>query len=230
MDHPHQHFLDEFKIAIDKLVPLIPEEIRTEALTLHKELTDNPEVTEHQIHQALVLVGRKEYPYRHAYKELCESDEELRLQTAVFERLDESLKKKIEEITKNGVMLDDFVASKLFEEQLSPEERYQVEQAILAADDILEHQCSERAAKKKIQYEELVKKHQEEVDRMQKMIDELRSMGDRDLHWKEEINSIADKLEEGWSMVERDPTEEEIKKEIESWSAIFAEGAKQEGV
>ncbi|MFA6522104.1 MAG: hypothetical protein WCT24_00735 [Patescibacteria group bacterium] len=229
MDHPHQHFLDEFRIAIDKLVPLIPKELKEEAETLLAELSANPEISERQIHQALVLVGRKEYPYRHAYHELCEGDEEKRLQSIVFERLEPAVRTKIEDVTKNGVMIDDFVASKLFEEQLTAEERHQIEQAIFAAEDVLEHQCNERAEQRKLQYDELVKKYQEQVNRIQGMIDTLKTMAEKDPKWKGEIESVVDRLEEGWSLVERDPEEEEVKKEIESWSAIFAEGKGEEG-
>ncbi len=223
MTHPHQSFLDELKIAIKELVPLTPEEFIEEANKIYKELQYNPDTTEKQIHQALSLIGRKEYPYRKAYEALCESDEEKRLQVIVFERIEDQLKKKVQEITKNGVMLDDYIDSKLFEEQLTAEERHQIQQAVLAADDILDHQCCERAEKRHIDYHELVKKYQNKVQILQKMIDSLRSLGNEDLKWKDEINSICDKLEEGWSIVEQDPEEENIKKEIEYWNTVLHE-------
>ncbi|MBU0614358.1 hypothetical protein KJ766_03715 [Patescibacteria group bacterium] len=223
MPHPHQSFLDELKIAIDKLVPLTPVEFVQEAKNIHKDLLENPEASEKQIHQALSHIGRKEYPYRKAYEELCEGDEEKRLQVAVFERIEPEVKKKITDVTNHGVMLDDYISSKLFEEQLTADERYQVEQAVLASEDILDHQCSERAEKRHQDYHELVKKYEFEVERLQKMIDGLRAMGTEDPKWTTEIDSIADKLEEGWSIVETDPEEENIKKEIEYWNTVLHE-------
>lgn len=222
MTHPHQSFLDEFKISIDKLVPLTPPEITEEALKLHKELSENMDATAKQIHQALSLIGRKEYPYRKAYNELCAGDEEQRLQELVFDRIDENVKKKVHSVTQHGVMLDDFISSDMFE-ALEPEERLQIEQAILLAEDTLDHQCDERAHKKQQQYETLVENWAQESARLQGLIDGLRAMGDGDPKWKGEIDSICDRLEEGWSIVERDPSEEEIKKELEYWNTVLHE-------
>ena len=208
MNHPHQSFLDEFKIAIKKLVPLTPKEIVEEATALHEELLNDPNTSEKQIHQALALIGRKEFPYRKAYEELCAGDEETRLQQAVFERLDESLTDKIRELTRHGVILEEYIKSSLFEDQLSGDERYQVQQAILLADEVLNNQCDERAQKRQVQYDDLVARWKKEADRLQGLIDRLRDFAAEDPKWTGEINSIADRLEEGWSVVEQDPNEE----------------------
>lgn len=225
MAHPHQSFLDEFKIGIDKLVPLTPPEVVEEAKKLHAELLADENVNENAIHQALVAIGRKEFPYRRAFHELCASDEEQRLQGLVFERLDESLAKKLKEVTSHGVILEDFVKSKMFEEQLTAEERYQVSNAILLVDDLLKNQCDERAHERKATYEKLVEKWKKEEDRLQGMIDDLRKLALPNPKWTDEINSICDRLEEGWSVTEKDPQEEEIKKEIEYWNTVLHEQA-----
>ncbi len=222
MKHPHQSYLDEFKISIDKLVPLTPAEVKEQALALHKELSENMDATTKQIHQALSLIGRKEFPYRKAYNELCAGDEEQRLQKLVFDRIDEEVKKKVHAVVQHGVMLDDYISSDMFE-QLEPEERLQIEQAILLAEDTLDHQCDERAQKKQQQYETLVEDWQKESARLQGLIDNLRAMGDEDDKWKGEIDSVCDRLEEGWSIVERDPSEEEVKKELEYWNTVLHE-------
>lgn len=222
MNHPHQSYLDEFKISIDKMVPLTPPEIIEEANKLHTELSSNLDTTTKQIHQALTLVGRKEFPYRKAYHELCAGDEEKRLQQLVFDRIDESVTKKVQTYTNHGVMIDDYINSKMFEE-LTPEERLQIEQAVLLAEDTLDHQCDERAHKRQQQFEELVENWRKESDRLQGLIDGLRTMGAQDEKWKGEVDSICDRLEEGWSIVERDPQEEEIKKELEYWNTVLHE-------
>lgn len=223
MSHPHQYLLQEFKISIDKLVPLSPKEIVDEAHQLYEELSRNENATEQQIHQALVHVGRKEFPYRKAYQELCASDEEQRLQKIVFERLESEVKAKVDAVTQHGVHVLDYVNSKLFEAQLAPDERYQVEQAILLAHDELDKQCDERATERKESYEQLVARWKAEEEKLQKLIDHLRGMSDRDPKWTDEITGKADVFEEGWSVVERDPSEEEIRKEIEYWDTVLAE-------
>ncbi|PIX62257.1 hypothetical protein CO057_00465 [Candidatus Uhrbacteria bacterium CG_4_9_14_0_2_um_filter_41_50] len=223
MIHPHQSYLDEFKIAIDKLVPLTPAEIIDEANKLHKELSDDLDATTKQVYQALTLIGRKEFPYRKAYEELCAGDEEQRLQKLVFDRLDETVRQKLISVIKHGVILEDYVRSKLFEEQLSGDERYQVENAILLVDDELDNQCDERAHTRKKTFEELVDRWTKEATRLQSLIDRLRAMGEEDSKWKGEIDSVCDRLEEGWSVVERDPSEEEIIKELEYWNTVLHE-------
>lgn len=223
MSHPHQYLLQEFKISIDRLVPLTPKEVLDEAHKLYEELSTNENSTEQQIRQALVHVGRKEFPYRKAYQELCASDEEQRLQKVVFDRLEAEVKAKVDAVTQHGVHVLDYVNSKLFEEQLSPDERYQVEQAILLAHDDLDKQCDERATERKESYEQLVARWKAEEERMQKLIDHLRGMAERDAKWADEIKGKADVFEEGWSVVERDPSEEEVRKEIEYWETVLSE-------
>lgn len=222
MSHPHEYLLKEFQISIDKLVPLTPPEVVAEAQKLHEELAANAAATEKQIHDALVYVGRKEFPYRKAYEELCSGDEEQRLQLSVKERLEPAVWEKIHEVTHHGVHVLDFVNSRLFEERLSPDERYQVEQAILMAHDVLNRQCNERATERQKSYEELVAKWKEEEERLQGLITTLRLFADRDAKWRDEILGRVATLEEGWSVVERDPSEEEVRKEIEYWTDIFA--------
>ncbi|MDP2631191.1 MAG: hypothetical protein Q8P30_00290 [Candidatus Uhrbacteria bacterium] len=223
MTHPHESFLNEFKFAIDHMVPLTPPEIIEKANKLYSDLLADEDATEKQIHQALSLIGREEFPYRKAYHALCEGDEEKRLQDAVFERLDASVRKKAEEVTKHGVLLDDLIGSRMFEEQFKPEEKLQIEQAILLSEDVVDNQCDDRARKRQEQYVDLVDNWTKEATRLQALIDRLRTMGSEDPKWTGEINSIADKLEEGWSIVERDPIEEEIMKEIEYWNTVLHE-------
>ena len=140
MPHPHEFLLAEYKISIDKLVPLTPKAVVDEARRLYDELAANENATELQIRQALVYVGKKEYPYRKAYEELCASDEEVRMQRLIFNRLESEVRAKVEAVTQHGVHVFDYVNSTLFEEQLSSDERYQVEQAILLAHDELNKQ------------------------------------------------------------------------------------------
>ncbi len=53
------------------------------------------------------------------------------------------------------------------------------------------------------------------------MIEQLKKLADKDEKWRTEIESVAERLEEGWSIVERDPREEEIVKELEYWNTVL---------
>ena len=59
------------------------------------------------------------------------------------------------------------------------------------------------------------KKQQEKIAQK---IDELRALANKDAKWREEILDKVKTLEEGWSMVERDPELLEVEKEIEYWT------------
>lgn len=227
MPHPHQYLLQEFKISIDKLVPLTPSEIVEEAKRLYEELSANEAASEKQIRQALVLIGRKEYPYRKAYLELCANDEEQRLQEEILKRLEGSVHEKVRTMVESGVHVQDYVNSKLFERDLEATERYQVEQAILLAHDVINKQCDERAKERQKNFEELVEHWKSEEEKMQQLIDQLRGMAERDPMYADEIRGKADVFEEGWSIVERDPSEEEIRQEIAHWTTVLEEADEQ---
>ncbi|HRH32366.1 MAG TPA: hypothetical protein PLK06_03505 [bacterium] len=227
MPHPHEYLLQEFKISIDKLVPLTPLEVVEEAKKLYEELSASDTVTERQIRQALILIGKKEFPYRKAYLELCAQDEEQRLQTEVVKRLEGTVAEKVQKMVESGVHIMDYVNSKLFERDLEATERYQVEQAILAAHDVLNKQCDERAKERQQNFDELVARWKQEEDRLQQLIDQLRGMAERDMSYADEIKGKADQFEEGWSIVERDPLEDEIKQEIAHWTTVLEEADEQ---
>lgn len=227
MSHPHQYLLQEYKVSIDKLVPLTPPEVIDEAKRLYEELSANEAASEKQIKQALILIGRKEYPYRKAYIELCAADEEKRLQEEVLKRLEGSILEKVQKMVDSGVHIQDYVNSKLFERDLEATERYQVEQAILLAHDVLNKQCDERAKERQQNFDELVGRWKQYQEKLQQMIDQLRGMAERDLTYAEEIRGKADQFEEGWSIVERDPSEEEIRQEIAHWTTVLEEADEQ---
>ena len=227
MSHPHEYLLQEFKISIDKLVPLTPPAVVEEAKKLYDELSTNQAATEKQIQQALILIGRKEYPYRKAYIELCAGDEEQRLQAEILNKLEGTIAEKVKTMVDSGVHVQDYVNSKLFERDLESTERYQVEQAILAAHDVLNKQCDERAKERQQNFEELVQRWTAEEERLQQMIEQLRGMAERDITYADEIRGKAEQFEEGWSIVERDPSEDEIKQEIAHWTTVLEEADEQ---
>lgn len=204
-------------------MPLTPREVVEEAQRLEKELSENEHTTERQIQQALVEIGRKEYPYRKAYEALCATDEEKRFETAAFAKMDPAVKEKVQAVTLHGVHLSDYVNSKLFESQLEVDERYNVEQAILVAHDAVNKQCDERASERKENFETLVKNWTAKRDEIQRLIDELRNMATRSPELSGEILGKADAFEEGWSIVSRDPEEKEVREALASFATQLEE-------
>lgn len=206
-----------------KLVPLTPPEVFAEAERLETELSANEQVTERQIAQALIEIGKMEYPYRKAYEALCATDEERRLEDAAFARLSGDTAEKVRAVTQHGVHITDYAKSKLFEEQLSPDERYQVENAILSAHDDINRQCDERAHTRQENFDELVARWATKRDEVQRLIGELRGMAERSPELAQEILGQADAFEEGWSIVARDPEEQDVRQAISSFATQLEE-------
>lgn len=223
MPHPHQAFLDEIKIAIDKFVPMTPEDIQTRATETLERLEYQPEIPLTDIHAALVEIGREEYPYRKAYHDLCDSDEEQRLRSLILPRLDDKVRKVLEEAFSYNILLDDFVRSEVFESNLNGDERYQVTNAILLAEEELDSQCDDRAHDQKKKFEDLVAERKEEVKALQDKIDLLKRLMQQYPVHADEISAVVNRLEEGWSITNTDPTKEEIEKEIEYWQTVTTE-------
>ena len=215
--------MDEIKIAIEKFVPLTPDDIKKRAEEAFEKLQNTPEISLKDIHNTLVVIGRDEYPYRKAYHDLCDTDEEQRLRKLVLERVDGKVKKVLEEAFSYNILLDDFVRSEMFEDKLNGEERYQVTNAILLAEETLENQCDDRAHTRVGQFEDFVEKRKEEVKTLQERIDLLKRTAQQYPVHADEITMVVDRLEEGWSITNPDPTREEIDKEIEYWQTVTVE-------
>ncbi|NBS67924.1 hypothetical protein EBT31_03290 [bacterium] len=223
MSHPHHYLLEEYRLSIEKLVPLTPREITEEAHRLYEELLQNEHASERQIQQALIEIGKKEYPYRKAYEALCATDEERRLEEAAFSKIDPEIAEKIRAVTAHGVHLTDYANSKLFETQLTSEERYRVERAILEAHDVINRQCDERAHARQESFDELVKRWTEKRDEIQRLIGEMRNMASRSPELSGEILGKAAAFEEGWSIVSRDPGEKEVREALSSFATQLEE-------
>ncbi|MEK7105092.1 MAG: hypothetical protein AAB865_00170 [Patescibacteria group bacterium] len=221
MKHPHQAILDEFQYAIDHLVPTVPSGVAEEAKRLHHELSENPEATEAQIHDALVNIGKQEFPYRRAYQEMMEEPSEEKRTALVLDHLEPEVKVKVETVMKDGVTLEALTKSSIFETDFTSEERYQIEDGILHAADHVKEEMPEVIASNKGKYDGLVESWKEKQKTMEAKIEELRALAGKDDKWREEILDKVKTLEEGWSVVERDPELLEIEKEIEYWQGTM---------
>lgn len=221
--HPHHYLLEEYRLSVEKLVPLTPPALVEEARRLYDELSGNEHTRERQIQQALIEIGKKEYPYRKAYEALCATDEEKRLEAAAFAHIDSATAEKIRAVTMHGVHLTDYTKSKLFETQLTAEERYHVQKALLDAHDVINRQCDERAKARQENFDELVKKWTEKRDEIQRLLEEMKAMASRSPELAGDILGKALAFEEGWSIVSRDPEEKEVREALSSFATQLEE-------
>lgn len=215
--------LDELKYALDHLPLTVPNEIIKEGSALHQSLSENPEAGAEMIHDALVLVGKKEYPYRKAYQQMVKQVSEDRHVELVLEHLEPEVKTKVQHLLENGVTLEALVKSSMFETDFTAEERYQVEDGMLHAADHVQEELPEKISADPVLYQKLVEEWGAKQAKIQEKIEELRLLAQKDDKWKEEILDKVKTLEEGWSITERDPELLEVEKEIEYWQGTMEE-------
>ncbi len=229
MSHPEQEFIDQFRFAVERLAPLTPKDILVEAENLIDELESEESTSAEQIRQAMVFVGRKEFPYRKAYQELCAGDEEQRLQQIVLDKLDDAIKEQMEAVSKYGVHILDYIKSSQFDE-LPHDVQTNIDNAVREAHDILNEQCDDRAHQRQADFEKLVSEWKTKTDKIQTMINVLRELSERDEQYKADIIAKVNEFENGWSMIDLDPTEEDVQREIDYWLPLVSEREDEEGL
>ncbi|MBI5369790.1 hypothetical protein HZA85_01170 [Candidatus Uhrbacteria bacterium] len=222
MIHSFQLLLDEFAIAIRHFVPTLPKEIKAQATDVLEKLKADPEADEARIKRAFYEIGVLEYPYRRAYQELTSGKANERLKALVLEHVDETVRGVIKPYLDSGVGLEELVKSDLFESQLTPEQRYQVEDGILVASSKLADALKGEVSEDEASYERLVAKWKAQAGDIQKAVDELEALASQgDENQQAEIKGKVARYREGFLITEPDPDLGEVKKEIEYWQETF---------
>ena len=215
--------LDEFTFAIKHFVPTLPPEVKVQAQQILDELTGNEAADEAAIKQAFYEIGVQEYPHRRAYEELTRTSARERMNAMVLEHVDETVRGVIKPHLDANVSLGELVGSEIFESQLDPKQRYQVEDGILVASDKLAEMLKAEVGGQADQYQMLVAKWTDEAQKIQDAINELEKLAQGgDENQQAEIKSKVERFKEGFLITERDPELEEVKKEIEYWKDTFA--------
>ncbi len=223
MSHPHAALLREYKFAIDHLVPTVPKALKEEALKMYEALLADESATEGHILDALIKTGKAEYPHRHAFHALTKSAADEKRTLMVLEHVEPSVKQKLGKLLASGASLEEVIRSRLFEEQLNPEERYQVQDGLLDADEHVKGDLAAMVEAEKDRYAALVKEKESQMQEIQLQIDRLKALADKDPKWKDEILDKVRLFEAGWAVTEKDPELETVKKEIEYWRGTLGE-------
>jgi len=225
MPHPHEMLLKEFQVAIDNLAPTVPAEVKVVAQKMHDDMLANPQATEDEIRGAFFTTGVAEYPHRHAFRELTAGGIEARRVEIVLDHVEPAVAEKVKKFSDSGVTMTELTNSHLFESEFTPEERHQVEDALLDADIHVREEFGKEAASDQKKYAALVKKWTECRDKILARIDELETLKDKDEKWHDEIVEKVKRFREGFSVAEPDPELEEVEKEIEYWKGTMGEEA-----
>lgn len=104
-----QHTLDIFRKLYDMIPPLVPKDTTTEMKQAIEQLSSNTLVTLEDVEDAMVLFGKKIWPYKQAFQELYDIYEELLAEKLLLGAMSHELKKKYKEFIAHGGAYSDII-------------------------------------------------------------------------------------------------------------------------
>lgn len=229
--HPYRYTLDLFRWALDRLPPGFPGRRHDEYDRQWRNFAVQPEIDYEDIQQSISTLGKESWPFRMAYEEMYRvygrSSEEAHL----LERLDMVLRAKFEQFLHEGGKLNHIASAKSgeelwkaapFEHFFTPEEKYSLSEALVLAREAARREIVELCVgAKKEEYERLIGKYRRRQGLISDKIEELRSLAGVSGKWQSEIDDQVRHIEEGWSIVERQPDVAELDKLLEYWKGTL---------
>lgn len=225
----HQYFLTQLAFGIKHLPPTIPEAEQQQILALFETLEAHGEaLTDSVIESTMIEIGKIEWPYRRAYKDmvmLCcsHTQHDLFLKT-----LSPKTKKKVIEMGGEEITVAELVHAPFFEEKLSPEERYEVQEAALNArlqmHDFMENQITTRPN----DYKKSLEKAFAQQKELDEAIQQLSALAAIDPHWQPEIEGKVRQFLVGWSISEPDVSVADVRREVDYWKETLAASEEEE--
>ncbi|PIR47700.1 hypothetical protein COV06_01745 [Candidatus Uhrbacteria bacterium CG10_big_fil_rev_8_21_14_0_10_50_16] len=226
----HEAFLMELEFGIKHLPPTIPEEEQTRIQQRFEELKVlGDQVTEEAIKEAMIEIGKIEWPYRLAYKDMvmmCCSHTQHDL---FLKALSPATRKKVMDMGGNDITVPELIHSSLFEEKFSPEEKYEVQESALSARLQMHDYMEEQIKNRPNDYAKSLEKARAQQAKIDEAIEQLRALAKVDLHWQPEIEGKIDQLCMGWSISEPDVSVEDVLHEVEYWKGTLAASEEEEG-
>ncbi|HJN85432.1 MAG TPA: hypothetical protein QF873_03910 [Patescibacteria group bacterium] len=222
MQQTQSALLSELEFGIKHLPPTLPEEKQKEIDGMVAELKALGEKADDgAMRDVMVATGKIEWPYRQAYKgmvmECCSQTEH----QMMIENLRPATRKKFKNIGGDDVSIHELVRSRIFEEQLTPEERYEVQEASLNARLQMIEFMKEVIVNRPKDLEKGLAKARADQKKLEDAIDQLEALTKIDADWAPDIQAKVDQFKLGWSISEPDVLLGDVDKEIEYWQETF---------
>ncbi len=214
--------LEELKIALDHLPPLIPSELRHNLVSQFNTLLSGPEASEGEILASLIEIGRTTWPYRQTDKTMRERYGSDKQEAYFREHLDPALLAKYQSSAGENGRLETVLRQKDFEFFFSAEEKYQLEEALFEARKKVAQEVTALARnEKQTEYETELASWRARQEELAAKINELRGLANKSVQWAPEILDKVRVFEEGWSMVERDIDPQIVQGEIDYYRDLI---------
>ncbi|HTM67668.1 MAG TPA: hypothetical protein VL426_00055 [Candidatus Binatia bacterium] len=229
--HPYAYTLELLMLAISRLPPTFSEERRKAFEAKFDRYLHDSDAKYEDIRATIAEIGKESWPYRKAYEELYARYGRASEESFLFEHLDLGVREKYAQFINEGGKInhiasaksaDDLMRASPFERYFTPEEKFAIEQALLAARDSARAEINELVTgKKKEEYDKLVAAYASRQRQIEEKIDEMRHLVGVSKKWDSEIADRIRTLEEGWSVVEQGVDLTELERETEYWKGTL---------
>jgi len=235
MRHPYAHTLELLMIAVAKLPPGFPEGDRQRFhAAFEAYLKAGDKAVYEDISRTIVELGELSWPHRRAYQELYDRYARASEEAHLLERLDRGVREKYEAFIHEGGKIGHIEQTRVrteaelrapapFERYFSPEEKFAIAQALLGARDDARMEIDGLVTGPKLdEYEALIESNRAIQLRMKDRVRELTALADISPRWRDDINNRIIAIQDGWSVLEKGSTLQDLDQEVEYWKGTLA--------
>lgn len=223
MPPPHFHTLALLKLLLDKAEhTLFPPERLAQLRAEYDKIATDHALTQAQIEQTIVRLGKEIWPYAEALEELFRRHGKERESKMVCEKLAPELCTKYQDFLAKGSALSDFRHGATIELAFSPEEKLELSSAAVDAHaEVLREIASTCRADRKNECEEVIVEHKEKLARVEKKLAVLKTLAQKSEKWQAEINDKIQTFERAFGYLERTFHESDIDGVIDYYQGII---------
>ncbi|MEY4723260.1 MAG: hypothetical protein RLZZ324_773 [Candidatus Parcubacteria bacterium] len=228
--HPHQYTLELLRIAIDHLPPTFSAARKKSFLKRLERYQKDAAAPFEEIRETIADIGKESWAVRKAYEEMYARYGRASEEAFLLENLDEGIRAKYERFIHEGGKINhvesavnlEQLRESPFEKYFSPEEKFAVMQALLAARDAAREEINGLVTDaKKDEFARLTKEHKITQRLIESKIEELRALAAVSPKWKPDIQDRINTIEEGWSVVEHGVSLDGLEREAEHWRGML---------
>ncbi len=223
--------LELLRMAIDRLPPTFSADKKKRYAKQLDGFLKNPKASYEEIQDVIAALGKESWAFRKAYEEMYDRYGRASEEANLLEKLDRDVREKYERFVHEGGKINHIESAKSaddlrnpspFERYFTPEEKFVIEQALLAARDAARAEIDALVLdKKKDEYQALVAEYKKRQKTIMEKLDGLRKLASVSAKWEPAITDRVRTIEEGWSVVEQGADAEELERETEYWQGTL---------
>jgi predicted nucleic acid-binding Zn-ribbon protein len=224
--HPHRFTLDLLRIAVERLPPTFSAARKKSFMKRLEQYQQDKNASYEDIRETIAEIGRESWSARKAYEEMYARYGRASEEAHLLTNLDEGVRAKYERFLHEGGKINhvekatslEEIRQSPFENYFSPEEKYAILQALLAARDQARAEIDELVTvTKKDEYARMTREYKTTQRLIESKIEELRALAAVSPKWRPDIQNRIRTIEEGWSVVEQGVDLNLLEKETEHW-------------